>query len=225
MTETPPTSNVPPSRLGGEPTLSPAPLERAVACFRAIDSVQRLEVVTNGLTPRGCTPQVLQQIDRLSISLYTEDPDLPEQWRRWIGEVAPHVELIFREQREGWAQWTGDLEVSETEAQRMYQSCWYRKHCVTLERRRIFVCSRIPKAARDDEGLRLDSGTTLAQLAAYLNGADALPSCRRCIPMMDLPRVPAGIQPDNRLVRLNTRAVDWLRRATLFTKTREEDVK
>ena len=94
----------------------------------------------------------------------------------------------------------------------MYDACWYRKHCITLERGRLFACSRVPKLGRDEEGLLLTSRTTLEEISAHLHRTDALRSCTDCTPMMGLPTVPPGVQSDGRIELLQRRAVIWLER-------------
>ncbi len=195
--------------LGGEPTINGPLLERAVTAFRATATANRIEVVTNGLTPRGVTAATLAAIQRLTISDYGLSAQLLDSWRLWLTIVAPHVEVCVRRNDDGWDAWSTIQRVSAERAQRLYDTCWYRRHCVTIERGRLFACSRIPKLRRDDEGLALDDATTLADLEAYLHQPSALPSCATCTPMMGLPTVRAGVQPDDRLERLQFSALAW----------------
>ncbi|CRP99463.1 radical SAM protein [Pseudomonas aeruginosa] len=196
--------------LGGEPTIDGRLLERALTRFSAVGIAERLEVVTNGLTPRGLTKASLQHIDRLSISVYGLGDAILDRYRTWISLVAPHLELIFRMNDEGWDPWSDQREVSAAQAQAMFDDCWYRRHCATVERGRLFVCSRIAKLSRDDEGLAITTGTTLEDVRAYMNRILFLPACATCTPMMGLELVPAGVQPDDRIPRLEARAIDWL---------------
>lgn len=196
--------------LGGEPTINGRLLERAVVAFRGLGVAERIEIVSNGLTPRGLTATAARAIDRFTISDYGLDARLLDRWREWLGLIAPTVELVVRGQGDGWDAWTTLRRVSPEQAQAFYDGCWYRRHCVTVERGRLFSCSRVPKLARDDEGLPLTAGTTFEAIEAWLHRAEALSSCRSCTPMMDLPRVPAGVQPDTRLPALQARALAWL---------------
>lgn len=196
--------------LGGEPTINGPLLERAVVAFRALGVAEHIEVVSNGLTPRGLSATAARAIDRFTISDYGLDERLLGRWREWLAILAPGVELVVRGQGDGWDAWTTLRRVSPERAQTFYDACWYRKHCVTVERGRLFSCSRIPKFARDDEGLLLTEGTTFDAIETWLHRAHALPSCRSCTPMMDLPKVPAGVQPDARLPALQARALAWL---------------
>lgn len=196
--------------LGGEPTIDGRLLERALSRIAAIGITEHLEVVTNGLTPRGLTKSSLKQIDRLSISVYGLGEIILDRYRTWISLVAPHVELIFRMNEEGWDPWGDEREVSATQAQAMFDDCWYRRHCATVERGRLYVCSRIAKLSRDDEGLSIMPETILDDVRTYMNRPQFLPACATCTPMMGLELVPAGVQPDDRIPRLEARAIDWL---------------
>lgn len=206
--------------LGGEPTIDGRLLERVLSRLAAIGIAERLEVVTNGLTPRGLTETSLRHLGRLSISVYGLSEALRERYRTWLEIVAPRVDVVFRMNENGWDPWTGRHQVSPARAQEMFDSCWYRRHCVTLERRRLFVCSRIPKLNKDDEGLIISPTTTLDEISRYLNQTRAMPSCATCTPMMGLPSVSAGVQADDRLPRLERRAVAWLDTAILNASAR-----
>jgi|TARA_X000001388_G_C2234151_1_gene124519 hypothetical protein len=196
--------------LGGEPTIDRQLLETVLRTVASIGIAERIEVVTNGLTPRGLSRLALHHINRLSVSVYGLGAEILDLYRTWIGLVAPHVELIFRESDDGWDPWAEGVKVSQSRAQAMFDDCWYRRHCTTLERGRLFVCSRVAKLARDEEGLAITSSTTINDLRSYLSQPVALPSCATCTPMMGLDTVPAGVQPDDRIPRLEAKAVAWL---------------
>lgn len=198
--------------LGGEPTIDGALLERALLALHAVGIASAIEVVSNGLTPQGLTARSLSLIDRFTVSVYGYDDDLLDRWRRWLGTVAPGVELRLR-RTDAWDQWTARHSVTPDEAQRMYEACWYRRHCITVERGRVFACSRIAKLGRDREGIELAGGATRDDVEAYLNAPRAFDSCADCTPMMNLATVPVGEQPDDRVARLQRRAIDWLDRA------------
>lgn len=197
--------------MGGESTLYSNLLEETLAAVSAIGNCGRIEVVTNGLIPKGLSIKALKYINRLSISQYFEDTELVSLWKRWVKTVAPHVELIFRTHKDGWDQWFGEKVVSDEEAQEMFTACWYRKHCVTIERKKLFLCSRIPKLEADDEGIAINHDTTIDHILAYLNRKDFLPSCKACIPMMGLPKVEPGMQPDNRIDISISKAANYLK--------------
>jgi hypothetical protein len=194
--------------LGGEATLAWRVLQRAAKVAAAAPNVDSIELVTNGLTPGGLHVDCLPHLDQISLSDYTSDSRLYESWARWLGSVAPHIKLI-RRQHNVWDRWDDVVDLGEEGGQAAYERCWYRQHCVTLERGRIFLCSRIPKQEADEQGLLLTEQTSAADIDAYLRAPKAPGSCRTCTPMAGLPGVAPGQQPDERLERLLPAALRW----------------
>lgn len=197
--------------VGGEPTLASATLERLAVVAKASGAIGRVEVVTNGLTPQGLSADTLAKIDRLSLSNYGYSQEFVAMWRNWLAKQAPQVEFVVRNNAGGWDPWAESAPRGAADAQRFWDTCWYRRHCVTLERGRLFACSRVPKFARDGEGLLLTKSTTRSDIEQYLNGVAPLPSCATCTPMMGMPTVAPGRQPDDRIQRLERKAMNWLR--------------
>lgn len=195
--------------LGGEPTSAPILLDEAVLKFSRFKNIESIEVVTHGLTPHGLSKQALNGISKLTISVYFESEELQDLWRKFVKTFAPHVELCFRTDKE-WDKWTGDERVDDLQAQTMFDKCWYRKHCVTIERKRLFLCSRIAKLPSDEEGIILTSNTSLEDIKRYLNQEKFLMSCKSCTPMMGLPTVRAGKQSDNRIEKMIPKAISYL---------------
>lgn len=194
--------------LGGEATLAPRTLAAALRIARRSPVVQRVELVTNGLTPKGLPVSALADIQRFSLSDYTADTGLADAWKSWLARTAPHIDFVVR--RHGsWDAVYPPVDVGESGGQLLYDTCWYRRHCVTLERGRIFVCSRIPKLRRDDEGLQLDSESTREDIIGYLTAPAAPGACRSCTPMAGLAKVHPGVQPDRRLDPLRAAALTW----------------
>lgn len=196
--------------MGGEVTLYPARLLSALSRFRQIGNVDRFEVVTNGLGPQGLPPSVLSLIDRLSISDYGYSTALLNGWREYVARHGSGVELVFRGQADEWDAWDEVAAVDQERATEAYETCWYRRHCVTIERGRLFACSRVPKLGRDAEGILLTAATTARDIDAYLRAPTALPSCATCGPVLSGQKIKPGLQPDDRLRRLEARAVAWL---------------
>ncbi len=197
--------------VGGEATLSPQALAGALRVARKADNVARVELVTNGLTPKGLLRDALSDIDRLSLSDYTGDGALADAWRTFLSRRAPQVKFVVRRHGQ-WDQVSASVDLGKAGGQSAYETCWYRRHCVTLERRRLFVCSRIPKLGLDDQGLLLDDTTTAAAIHGYLNAAHAPAACRTCAQVAGLPQVAPGVQPDDRIARLRGRALNWFDR-------------
>lgn len=197
--------------LGGEATLARRELAQTLRVARAAPNVGRIELVTNGLTPAGLDRKSLPYIDRLSLSDYTDDDRLASAWRLWLSRAAPEVE--FRQRRhKDWDRWHDPVELDDAATQTAYDSCWYRRHCVTLERGRLFMCSRVPKLGLDHQGIVLESLTTREDVLRYLHKPEALPACRTCTPVAGLLPVQPGLQPDDRLVKLQVRALAWFSR-------------
>lgn len=93
----------------------------------------------------------------------------------------------------------------------MFDFCWYRKHCVTIERQRLFRCSRVAKLSQDHEGILLNGGTSFDSIESYLNEISFIASCKTCTPMMGLKTIQAGQQPDARILKMIPNAKSFLR--------------
>ncbi len=195
--------------LGGEPTIDKRLLERAVKSFRTVNNFDILEIVTNGLIPQGLTSDSLKLIDELTISLYFESDELISLWKEWLKKKVPYVKFNIR--IHNWDYQHGDSTVSDLKAQEMYENCWYRKHCTTIERKRIFICSRIAKCGDDKEGLYLNNTLTLENIQDFLNSETYFPSCKRCIPLMGFGKIKPGIQSNNGLFPLIDKAIKYLK--------------
>lgn len=196
--------------LGGEPTFNQNILETALKEFSKFDNIERIEVVSHGLTPQNIKKEALQFIDKLTISIYFDSEELAQLWKFYLEKFAPHIELSLRTDKE-WDKWLGDEIADDFKAQEMFDYCWYRKHCVTLERQRLFMCSRIAKLSQDQEGIILDDNTSFEEVKNYLNQNTFINSCKTCTPMMGLKTVKAGQQPDDRILKLIPRAINFLK--------------
>lgn len=202
--------------LGGEPSFHRGLLEQALNAFSKFDNIEQIEVVSHGLTPQNISKATLPKIDKFTISVYFDNAELEELWKNYLQRFAPETKLSLRVDKE-WDQWIGDEAADDRPAQEIFDYCWYRKHCVTLERQRLFLCSRIPKLSSDSEGIVLDQSTTLPQIQAYLNRPSFTASCKTCTPMMGLPTVAAGQQPDDRIEKMLPRAITYLRSELIGT--------
>lgn len=195
--------------LGGEPTHNKDVLNRALKEFSKFDNIERIEVVSHGLTPQNIDKEILKFINKLTISVYFESETLIQLWKTYITIIAPHIELSFRRDKE-WDKWIGHEIVDDIESQKMFEYCFYRKHCITIERKRLFICSRIPKLSQDQEGLLLNERTTLSNIKEYLNQTTFVPSCKSCTPMMGGTTVKAGLQPDDRILKMLPNAINFI---------------
>lgn len=198
--------------LGGEPSFNKKLLEDSLIAFSKFTNIAQIELVTHGLTPQNISIESLSLLDKISISIYFDSDYLIDLWTNYIKNYAPHINLSFRKDKK-WDLWFDESVVDDEKAQEMFEYCWYRKHCVTIERGRLFLCSRIPKLSNDQEGILLTSQTSLKDVRNYLNGSTFLPSCKTCTPMMGLETIAPGIQPDNRIERMTPKAIQYLENA------------
>jgi len=195
--------------LGGEPSFHSEKLLEAIERFAKFQHIDFIELVTHGLSPQNIEPKVLKLINKLSISVYFDSEKLILLWKKYIATFYTNVDLDFRVNKK-WDRWLGDMIVSDKEAQKIFDDCWYKKHCITLERSKLFICSRIAKLGLDNEGLDINQNTTIIQVEKYLNKIDFLNACKNCIPMMKIEKIEAGKQPDNRILKMLPLAVGYL---------------
>lgn len=196
--------------LGGEPTYSQKILATGLKEFSKFDNIDRIEVVTHGLTPQNISRETFQFIDKLTISVYFDNKELTDLWKNYLDKFAPQIELSLRADKE-WDKWLGSEVADDSKAQVMFDNCWYRKHCVTLERQRIYMCSRIAKLSQDQEGIILDDNTSLDEVKSYLNQNIFIASCKTCTPMMGLQTVKVGQQPDDKILKMLPIAINFLK--------------
>lgn len=195
--------------LGGEPSFNSNLLTESLKACAQFENIDQIEVVSHGLTPQFINKEAFKYIDKLTISVYFDNQELRTLWKQYIKKVAPDTELSLRVDKE-WDQWISKEIVTDEKAQEMFTNCWYRKHCVTLERQRLFMCSRIPKLANDKEGIRITEQTTIEDIEKYLNQETFTASCKTCTPMMGLKKVKAGQQPDDRIQKMIPKAINYL---------------
>ena len=182
--------------LGGEPTLNSKLLKEALIKFSELKNIKQIELVTNGLLPQNISDKAFSLIDKISISVYIENEDFITAWKRYIQKKAPHIELCFRNQK-GWDINSGSKTVLKEISQRMFKNCWYKKHCVTVERSRLFLCSVAAKNRSDIDGLLLNEKTTSDEIIEYMLRKEQLNHCCRCIPEMKLGKIKGGKQCGN----------------------------
>jgi hypothetical protein len=193
--------------VGGEPTLAGDLLTLALAMAHSSPSIAKIQVVTNGLSPQTMPPASLRDLDELVISRYFESDELINCWEEWLQRVAPATRVVVRD-CSNWDRWGATVSLSNQEAQHVYSNCWYRLHCLTFERSRLFACSRIAKLGADEEGLLITEDTRRCEIEAFLRRPEHFPSCARCAPMV-LGTVPGGVQPDNRMKSLEEKALEF----------------
>jgi molybdenum cofactor biosynthesis enzyme MoaA len=86
--------------LGGEPTFNQKVLTTSLQEFSKFDNIEKIEVVTHGLTPQNIIKETFQFINKLTISIYFDNKELIQLWKNYISKFAPHVELSLRTDKE-----------------------------------------------------------------------------------------------------------------------------
>lgn len=179
--------------VGGEPLITPQILDSALDSFKELTNIQNIELVSNGLYPIGLTDKALRKINKLAISAYFNNEEFIDSWKSFIKKKGPHISLSFRINKK-WDPVEGDIVVSDVEAQKIFENCWYRKHCVTIERDRLFICSLSAKKEDDETGMYLHDKLSQNEIINYLEKNTFINSCRTCIPSMGLDKITPGQQ-------------------------------
>lgn len=180
--------------LGGEPSLTPDLLEKAVTKFSRLKNIGQIEVITNGLYPQGFSQKTLQTITKLSISVYQKNTDFIDSWNCFITKKFPHIKLDFRVEKL-WSINSEELQFPNEEAQHLFSECWYKKHCQTIERSRLFLCSIAAKNCFDSDGLLVTNNTTQTDIYHYITRNIALEKCKTCCAAKTVKTIKAGLQP------------------------------
>jgi len=195
--------------VGGEVALH-RNLNSDLKVIRTIGLADEIEVVTNGLYPQGVDAETLEVIDSLVISDYVRTECFERIWTDYVSTLHGNCSIHFR-RKDSWDDWKTPVTMSEAETQQAWKTCFYRNYDITLERGRIFSCSRIAKHKRDAEGLKLVESTKIEDVQNYLNANNPHPSCSTCTPVAGLPSVEVAIQSDGRDVALSKAATKHMR--------------
>lgn len=196
--------------LGGEPTLNSKFLEEALSRFSKLKNIKQIELVTNGLLPQNISEETFSLIDKISISVYTDHMNFITAWKNYVQRKSSHVNLYFRNQKK-WDLNSGNKIVSKEISQKMFENCWYKNHCVTIERGKLFLCSIAAKHLSDIDGLPLHEKITKDEIISFILRKNQLNYCCRCIPEMKLGKVDGGQQCGNaNLSRLIDEAIKYM---------------
>ena len=196
--------------LGGEPTLNSKFLEEALSRFSKLKNIKQIELVTNGLLPQNISEKTFSLIDKISISVYTDHMNFITAWKNYVQRKSSHVNLYFRNQKK-WDLNSGNKIVSKEISQKMFENCWYKNHCVTIERGKLFLCSIAAKHLSDIDGLPLHEKITKDEIISFILRKNQLNYCCRCIPEMKLGKVDGGQQCGNaNLSRLIDEAIKYM---------------
>lgn len=196
--------------LGGEPTLNSKLLEDALIRFSELKNIKQIELVTNGFLPQNISEKTFSLLNKISVSLYMENKDFVMAWENYVQNNASHIKLCFRNQKK-WDINSGSKTVLKEISQRMFKNCWYKKHCVTIERSRLFLCSVAAKNMSDIDGLLLTEKTTRDEILNFLLRKEQLNHCCRCVPEMKLGKIKGGQQcGDTNISKLMETAIKYM---------------
>ncbi len=183
--------------VGGE-----AALEKRLALYiRMIKETavcQSIELVTNGLAPQGVTSEVLSQIDSLVISDYICTKSFEESWTYYLKKNKYLGEIDFR-RKDAWDDLFGEVNNDHSETFEHWNKCFYRNYDVTLERGRLFSCSRIAKKGWDEQGLLINSVTSRLEIKSYLLSLNPKQACYSCATVANSSQIPVAEQTNTNI--------------------------
>lgn len=190
--------------VGGEVAFHPS-LNKDIKRIKAVSIADKIEVVTNGLYPQGFDRETLELIDSLVISDYVRTKSFESLWIKYVSSLNNDVELSFR-RKDSWDDWFTPVQMTTSATKRAWDTCFYRNYDITLERGRLFSCSRIAKNRKDGEGLEIKATQCISEIETYLNSTIPRPSCSSCSPVAGLPQVEVARQLDGKLITLSQSA-------------------
>lgn len=197
--------------VGGEIAFKSS-LNTDIRQIKEVAISDQIEVVTNGLHPQGLDRETFQLIDSLVISDYVRTDSFEKIWQEYVTSLCEDVSLSFR-RKDSWDDWFTPVQMNPVETQKAWNTCFYRNYDVTLERGRLFSCSRIAKNQKDNEGLKVSTLISLSEIGGYLNSTIPRPSCSSCSPVAGLPPVEVAKQPNNKPIKLSQRAIAHMKQS------------
>lgn len=195
--------------VGGEAALV-AGLDQFISDLRRLNVCQEIELVTNGLYPRGINADVLQGLDRFVVSDYVYDDEFEELWLHYLKLSGFKGESYFR-RKDFWDDLMGDRSNDPVVVEQHWKTCFYRSYDVTLERGRIFSCSRIAKKLQDDQGLLLTDHLKADDVRSYLMSVKPKESCYSCPTVGASSNIPVAVQLDSDIDKILVKAKKYLR--------------
>ncbi|CCK77271.1 hypothetical protein OLEAN_C30950 [Oleispira antarctica RB-8] len=91
-----------------------------------------------------------------------------------------------------------------------WNSCFYRSYDVTLERGRLFSCSRIAKKKWDEQGLLIESITSLSAIDEYLNSTKPKQACYSCATVGNCSQIPVAEQVSTDIEKIVAKAEKYM---------------
>ena len=194
--------------VGGEAALVSG-LEAIIDQINAVGVCSQIELVTNGLYPRGVTKGVLKRLDSFVISDYICTDKFSVLWKDYLNCKGYKGKVDFR-RKDAWDDLFRDVENSPADTKKHWDSCFYRTYDVTLERGRLFTCSRIAKKGWDKQGLPLDATTSKKDVIDYLVSESPKEACYSCATVGQCSQIPVAKQMSTDLNKIVDKAERYL---------------
>lgn len=194
--------------VGGEATLAKA-LSDYVSQVKSVGIAEKIELVTNGLYPHGLTVQVAAQLDSLVFSDYICTDSFESTWVDYLSLIGYTGELDFR-RKEAWDDLVSVVSNVPEQVQAHWNTCFYRKYDVTLERGRLFSCSRIAKKNLNEQGLLINTETTINDVKEYLLSNSPKQACYSCATVGQASNIPVAEQVSTNLIKLAQKAESFM---------------
>lgn len=190
--------------VGGEATLSKS-LGEYLSNIKSLCIAEKIELVTNGLYPYGLKEHVAMQLDSIVFSDYICTDRFESTWRSYLSLLGYKGEIDFR-RKEAWDDLVSLVNNAAEQVQEHWNTCFYRKYDVTLERGRLFSCSRIAKKNFNDQGLLINTETTINHVQEYLSSNLPKQACYSCATVGANSKIPVAEQVSSNLVKLADKA-------------------
>jgi hypothetical protein len=165
--------------------------------------------VTNGLYPQGVTHSVLAKLDSVVISDYICTDRFETHWRQYLEASGYSNKIDFR-RKGAWDDLLSEVENDVLETEEHWKTCFYRNCDVTLERGRLFSCSRIAKKKWDEQGLLIESITSASNIGEYLNSAKPKKACYSCATVGSFSQIPVAEQVSTNLEKVVAKAEKYM---------------
>ena len=194
--------------VGGEAALAKS-LAEYITQIRLVDIADQIELVTNGLYPQGVGQEVLKQLDSLVISDYICTDRFETHWRQYLEASGYSNKIDFR-RKSAWDDLLSEVENDVSETEEHWITCFYRNCDVTLERGRLFSCSRIAKKKWDEQGLLIESITSVKEVGEYLNSAKPKKACYSCATVGSCSQIPVAEQVSTDIEKILAKAEKYM---------------
>jgi hypothetical protein len=194
--------------VGGEAALTKS-LAEYITQIRLVSNTDQIELVTNGLYPQGINTEVLNQLDSLVISDYICTDRFESIWRQYLKANDYTNKIDFR-RKGAWDDLLSEVDNDAVETEEHWKTCFYRNCDVTLERGRLFSCSRIAKKKWDEQGLLIESITSVTEIEEYLNSSKPKKACYSCATVGNCSQIPVAEQVSTNLEKVVTKAEKYM---------------